>query len=56
MDIERGEFSPERNVTHTHEGSIGNLCTAEIAALMEETLGNFGFDRVEHAERSLLEE
>ncbi len=53
MQIERGEFSPERAVHHTHEGSIGNLCTGQIAALMADTVAQFGFERVAQAEQEL---
>ncbi|HLR24282.1 MAG TPA: argininosuccinate lyase [Fodinibius sp.] len=28
--IENGSFQPEKKVNHTHEGSIGNLCSKEI--------------------------
>jgi len=28
--IENGEFDPDRSLDHSHEGSIGNLCTSEI--------------------------
>jgi argininosuccinate lyase len=28
--IEAGNFNPERSVSHTHAGSIGNLCNKEI--------------------------
>ena len=28
MAVQRGEYTPTREVRHTHEGSIGNLCTA----------------------------
>ena len=54
LDIEAGRFSPDKHIAHTHEGSIGNLCTEQIAALMERTCLRFGFDRVEQAERELL--
>lgn len=54
IDIENGNFKPDRQVRHTHEGSIGNLCTAEISALMQQTLDRFSFDRVEQAERELV--
>ncbi|MBR4851631.1 MAG: argininosuccinate lyase, partial [Tidjanibacter sp.] len=27
MQVQRGEYQPTREVHHTHEGSIGNLCT-----------------------------
>ena len=56
LDIEAGKFQPVKDVHHTHEGSIGNLCTAEIAALMNNILSNFGFEKVEAAERKLAEE
>ena len=55
LDIEAGKFTPNKDIHHTHEGSIGNLCNAEIAALMEQTYARFGFERVEAAERQLLE-
>ena len=29
-EVEEGTFQPLRNPEHTHEGSIGNLCTKEI--------------------------
>ena len=29
-DIEAGTFSPDKNINHTHEGSIGNLSSSEI--------------------------
>lgn len=54
MDIENGDYAPDKNVNHTHEGSIGNLCTAEISALMESVRSKFGFERVEKAEAELL--
>jgi argininosuccinate lyase len=54
MDIEAGNFCPDKNIHHTHEGSIGNLCNEKIQALMEKTLGEFCFDRVNDAERNLL--
>ncbi len=55
MDIENGAFTPGRTVNHTHEGSIGNLCTAQIAGLMSAVVGQFGFGEVEKAERELTE-
>ena len=55
MVIEAGEFQPRKEVRHTHEGSIGNLCTAQIAALMQETWDRFDFARALNAERKLVE-
>ena len=54
IDIENGNFKAEKTVHHTHEGSIGNLCTDEISALMQQTLDKFHFDRVERAETELV--
>ena len=55
LDIEAGKFVPSKEVHHTHEGSIGNLCTEQIAALMEEVWAGFNFQRMEEAERKLVE-
>lgn len=33
--IKQGTFDPEKQVEHTHEGSIGNLCNDEILAKFE---------------------
>lgn len=35
MQVQRGEYRPTRSVHHTHEGSIGNLCTEQIRQKME---------------------
>jgi argininosuccinate lyase len=55
LDIEAGNFRPVKEVHHTHEGSIGNPCNAEIAALMDRILSDFHFERVDEAERKLAE-
>lgn len=55
LDIEAGRFVPEKNIRHTHEGSIGNLCNDKIQALMSQCLSGFTFKRVEEAEKRLLE-
>ena len=54
LDIEAGQFKPCKEVHHTHMGSIGNLCNAQVAELMEERYARFGFDRVAEAEEKLL--
>ena len=53
-DIEQGNYSPERNVNHTHEGSIGNLCTSKITGMMKEALAKFRFERVHETVQKLL--
>ena len=54
LQIEAGTFKANHNIHHTHEGSMGNLCNDRIAALMDETLAQFHFERVDEAERKLL--
>ncbi len=56
LDIEAGKFRPDKQVTHTHEGSIGNLCTREIADLMQQVMSEFHFNRAIRAEEKLLGE
>ena len=51
--IESGNYTPEKQVRHTHLGSIGNLATSQIAALMDDALAGFGFEKVEKAEAEL---
>ncbi len=55
MEIENGTFKADRHIHHTHEGSIGNLCNDRIAAYMDNILNEFHFERVEEAERRLLQ-
>lgn len=54
MDIEAGRFVPDKHLHHIHEGSIGNLCNEQIAALMREIKDGFHFERMLEAERKLL--
>ena len=56
MDIQAGHFKPCKEVHHTHEGSIGNLCNEEIRALMDEVWNGFHFELIEEAERQLANE
>ncbi len=55
LDIEAGQFTHNKQVQHTHEGSIGNLCNAEISLLMQQVVDNFNFDQVADAEKKLLQ-
>ena len=54
LDIEAGKFTHNKQVHHTHAGSIGNLCNDKIVGLMEEISKGFNFSAVEQAEKSLL--
>ena len=56
LNIEAGKFIPVKDVRHTHEGSIGNLCNDRISALMQNIIDGFAFNRVNEAEQQLLSE
>lgn len=54
LDIESGKFSHNRQVNHTHEGSIGNLCNEQIELLRQNIVDQFDFSSIEAAESKLL--
>ena len=35
QEIQEGTFTPKRDIHHTHEGSLGNLCLKEIKGKMD---------------------
>jgi argininosuccinate lyase len=45
-EIGDGSYTPPRELKHTHEGSIGNLQTAQIKERMEREIGAFGYEKV----------
>jgi len=54
--IEAGHFqSDTRDLHHTHEGSIGNLCNQEIGSMMETAVNAFHFEKISQAYQMLLE-
>jgi argininosuccinate lyase len=55
LEIEAGTFKADKNIHHTHEGSIGNLCNDRISELMKQIISQFHFERVDEAERKLLD-
>lgn len=54
LEIEAGAFKSDKQVAHTHEGSIGNLCNDRIAQLMQTVVKGFDFERMNNAEKKLL--
>ena len=54
LDIEAGRFIPNKDIHHTHEGSIGNLCNDKIQALMDDVVSGFQFEKMEEAVKNLL--
>ena len=55
LDIEKGNFSHNKKVNHTHEGSIGNLYNDHIDLLKQQVIGQFNFKKVVSAEQALLD-
>jgi argininosuccinate lyase len=54
-DIEAKRFVPtQEKVSHSHEGSIGNLCLAEIEAKLEKQVIRFDFESIDRAYARLL--
>ncbi len=49
MDIEAGKFTPCKEIHHTHEGSIGNLCNREIRQMMDKIVAEFDFQKIDKA-------
>ncbi|RYU91216.1 argininosuccinate lyase [Mucilaginibacter terrigena] len=49
LDIEAGNFNPDKTVNHTHEGSIGNLQNQQITEAMDKVISSFDFKKVEDA-------
>jgi argininosuccinate lyase len=54
-DIEQGSFRTDHVVHHTHEGSINNLQTEAITKMMENTVAQFNFSKVNKALNELLQ-
>jgi len=52
--IEAGDFNPTTTVQHTHEGSIGNLCTPQIQEKMKKVWAEFNFEKMEQAIEELI--
>jgi len=52
--IAEGTFTAPEKVTHTHEGSIGNLGNDQIQSMMEQVISGFQFEAVDLALSKLL--
>jgi len=55
-EIGDGTYIAPRELKHTHEGSIGNLQTAEIQARMKSEIAAFGYEKVTEALEKLLQD
>jgi len=53
--IDEGEFNPEIQVHHTHEGSIGNLCNDKIAEKFARNFQEFDQKKIDKVKADLLD-
>lgn len=53
--INEGNFTPEREINHTLQGSIGNLQNDRLKNAMDAILQRFNFEKIEKAYRALKE-
>ncbi|WKN30738.1 argininosuccinate lyase [Porifericola rhodea] len=53
-EIASGNYRPDKDLKHSHEGSLGNLCNDKIAEKMEKATAAFDFSQVEKALSELL--
>lgn len=54
LEIEKGNFAHTMKVSHTHEGSIGNLYNDRINILKQQIVDQFEFEKIVSAEKKLL--
>jgi argininosuccinate lyase len=54
LQVENGTFRPDKNIDHTHEGSLGNLCLEEIESKFKKVCSVFEFRSWVTALESLL--
>jgi argininosuccinate lyase len=54
LAIEAGNFTYTTQMKHTHEGSLGNLCTSQIAATMQKVVAAMEIVKVEQQIKQLL--
>ena len=53
-NIGAGNFTHSTSLTHTHEGSMGNLCNDQIQARMQSITQKFDFNKAKIALQHLL--
>ncbi|MFP4060725.1 MAG: argininosuccinate lyase [Bacteroidales bacterium] len=57
MEIMQEKYEHEgRDISHTHEGSIGNLCNDEIKKKIKDSMEGFRFDKLDNAYKNLLQD
>lgn len=56
QQVEDGSFAFSGEISHTHEGSMGNLCLADIRLKFDQVLAGFDFNGSIGVSRRLVEE
>jgi argininosuccinate lyase len=54
-EVESGIFKPDKKISHTHEGSIGNLCNEQINSKFNNILKQFDFEKIKQSRRKLID-
>jgi len=54
LQIENNDFSFDKNINHTHEGSLGNLCNDKIQEKMSQVYNEFNFEKINACIANLL--
>lgn len=54
-EVESGTFMPNKQINHTHEGSIGNLCNQQISEKFQSTLDKFESYKNQEIKKQLLQ-
>ena len=54
IEIDQGNFKPNKKVVHTHEGSLGNLCTEQIKEKMANNYAKIDASKINLAVEKLL--
>ncbi len=52
--VESGQYKPNREVNHSHLGSIGNLGNAEVVDQFKQRVNDFGFEVIEEKLQQLV--
>ena len=55
FDVENGVFEANRNVQHSHAGSLGNLMSEEVRRQFDKTYNSFRFAEVQRSIEKILE-
>lgn len=55
-EINDGNYQPSKEIKHTHEGSIGNLCLDQISNRMQKIVSDYNFESIDNALNRLIQE